>query len=378
MIIQSRQIWIRDQFVKAQIEMNDGHIIHLFNYGEKQPDHDYEDAYILPGLIDIHTHGAYGFDTLRGDIAGLKHWQKQLLKEGVTGFLPTLAATSIDNMRSALATIRQAVNQPSGAQILGVHLEGPYLNPLYAGAQDMQYIRRPDITEFEDLYKDYGDLIRIVTAAPEMDMDHTLIRFCREHGIVVSIGHSAADFAEVRDAVKDGAGSITHTFNRQSPFHHREIGVSGAALRMHDLPSEIIADGLHVSPEALHIFYHAKTITAPIMVSDSLSCKGLTTGRDYLFGDQIVTLKDNGAAYLKDTDTLAGSTLKINEGLKRLIQNCEVDPVKAIRSCTANHALLLKEEDHLGSIEISHDADLVVLDPQFEVIHTWCKGILSE
>ena len=376
MILQSRQIWIRDQFVKAQIEMNDGHIIHLFDYGEKQPDMDYGDALILPGFIDIHTHGAYGYDTLRGDIKGLKFWQKKLLKEGVTGFLPTLAAASVDNMRSAMDTISQAAKDQTEARILGIHLEGPYLNPDYAGAQDRQYIRRPEITDFERLYRDHEDLIRIVTVAPESDKDHALIRFCRDHGIVVSVGHSAADYAEVTDAVKDGAGSITHTFNRQSPFHHREIGVSGAALRMHDLPSEIIADGSHVSPEALHIFYHAKSNTAPVMVSDSLSCKGLPAG-EYLFGDQIVTLKENGAAYLKDTDTLAGSTLKINEGLKRLIQDCEVDPVKAIRSCTINPAVLLKEDDHLGSIETSHDADLVILDHQFEVIHTWCKGVLS-
>ncbi len=377
MIIQSRQIWIRDQFIKAQIEMNDGHIIHLFDYGEKQPDLDYGDAYILPGFIDIHTHGAYGYDTLLGDLTGLKSWQTQLLREGVTGFLPTLAAASMDNICSSLDTIRQAVQDQTGARILGVHLEGPYLNPDYAGAQDRQYIRRPEIREFERLYRDYGDLTRIVTIAPELDKDHALIRFCRDNGIVVSVGHSAADYAEVANAVKDGAGSITHTFNRQSPFHHREIGVSGAALRMHDLPSEIIADGLHVSPDALHIFYHAKNMSAPVMVSDSLSCKGLPAG-EYLFGDQIITLKENGAAYLKDTDTLAGSTLKINEGLKRLIQDCEVDPAKAIRSCTINPAILLKEDNHLGSIEISHDADLVVLDPQFEVIHTWCKGILSE
>ena len=377
MIIQSRQIWIRDQFVKAQIEMNDGHIIHLFNYGEKRPDQDYGDAYILPGFIDIHTHGAYGYDTLQGNITGLKHWQKQLLKEGVTGFLPTLAAASVDNMRSSLDTVRKAVNDQNGARILGVHLEGPYLNPDYAGAQDKEYIRRPDMTEFQELYKDYGDLIRIVTAAPEMDTEHTLIRFCRDRGIIVSAGHSAANYEEIHKAVKDGVSSITHTFNRQSPFHHREIGVSGAALRMHDLPSEIIADGLHVSPDALNIFYHAKNISAPIMVSDSLSCKGLPAG-EYHFGDQIITLKENGAAYLKDTDTLAGSTLKFNEGLRRLIRDCEVDPVKAIRSCTVNPAQLLKEDDHLGSIEISHDADLVILDQQFEVIHTWCKGILSE
>ena len=335
------------------------------------------DAFVIPGFIDVHTHGGYGYDCLQADPEGLAQWIARLPEEGVTGFLPTVAAAPETEILQAVKNIH-SVSQTSisGASVLGIHLEGPWLNPAYAGAQPLTAIRQPDTQELEKYIQASGNMIRIVTLAVENDPDCHFTEYCRSRNIIVSAGHSSASFEEVAEARKHGLQSVTHTFNRQSPLHHRHPGVTGAALRFHDMYAEIITDMHHVSEDAVNIFYTCKDQDHALMITDSLLCKGMPAGTRTDFAGQQIVLAEDGCAYLSGTDTLAGSTLRFSEGLRNVIEKAGVDPVRAIRSCTVNPAAMLGLDNHLGLIEEGYDADLCITDQHFLVLDCYVKGKL--
>ena len=380
MRIRSTRIYIEEELIPAVLEIQGSAITDILPYDTGGIDCDYGDALISPGFIDIHCHGAYGFDTNSADPEGLRNWAKNIPSEGVTGFLATTVTDNKDTLLGALRNVDQvcSTHHPGsdGAAILGVHLEGPYIDPEHAGAQPVSAIKEPDISEFEEYCTASGNRIRIVTLAPEKDTGHALIRCCREHGIVPSIGHTGASFAEAEQAIHDGALSVTHTFNAMTPFKHRENGTAGAALRHADVYSEIICDTRHVSADALHIFFTCKDKNHAVMISDSLMCKGFPAGTRFVFGGQNIEIAPDGTAFLYETAdrTLAGSTMKMNEGLRNLITKADVPLVKALNACTANPASLLGL-DHTGMIRKGYDADITVLDENFEVLAVYCKGI---
>ena len=257
MIIQSKKVWIADQFVPAMIEMEEGKIVSIAPYGTRPVDVDYGDKRIVPGFIDIHCHGAYTFDTNDAHEAGLRNWSKNVVDEGVTAFLATTITQSEEVLTNALMNVAKVMEDGyEGAEILGIHFEGPYLDMKYKGAQPEQHIVKPTVEQFKRYQEAAKGNIRYITMATETDGDFALTRYLADNGVVVSIGHSAATYEQARMAYANGATSMTHVYNGMTPFNHRANGLVGAAFRLRTMYGEIICDGNHSTPAALNIFFY--------------------------------------------------------------------------------------------------------------------------
>ena len=375
MIIQSKRVWIAGQFIPAQLEISGRKISRILPWGSLAPDEDYENRRILPGFIDIHTHGAYGFDTNDGDPEGLRYWMEHIPREGVTAVLPTTVTDLPHVLTKAAANVAAVMKEGyCGAEILGIHFEGPYLDTDYRGAQPPEAIAEPSIGQFQAYQEAAEGHIRYVTLSPEHDPDLALTRYLSSQGIVVSMGHSSATYEEALMAVANGISSQTHVYNGMTPLHHRKPGLVGAALRMNGLYGEIIGDGHHSHPAALALFYHAKGPDHAILVSDSLRVKYASPGEHYALGGHEIELCPDGLARLAGTDTIAGSTLAINQGLRILIEEAGVPVESAINSCTLNPARCLNIDDRKGRICAGYDADLAVLEDDYEVCAAFCRG----
>lgn len=376
MIIQSKKVWIADQFTPAQLELEDGIIKEIYPYNEKEVTKDYGDLRILPGFIDIHCHGAYGFDTNDADPEGLRKWTKGIVDEGVTSFLATTLTQSEEVLTNAVSNVAKVVEEGyEGAEILGIHFEGPYLNKAHKGAQPEEYCVKPDIEQFKRYQKAAHGLIKYITMAVENDEDFTLTKYCSQNNVVVSIGHSNATYEQAVQAYAHGARSMTHVYNAMTPFTHRANGLVGGALRIRNMYGEIICDGNHSTLAALNNFFTSKGPDYSIMITDSLMCKGFPVGTKFDFGGQEVVIYPDGSAHLVEAGNLAGSTLNVNKGLKILIEDALVPVNYAINACTSNPARCLHVDNRKGTIGVGYDADLVVLDRDYEVVQTYCKGV---
>ena len=376
MIIQSKKVWIADQFTPAQLELEDGIIKEIYPYNEKEVTKDYGDLRILPGFIDIHCHGAYGFDTNDADPEGLRKWAKGIVDEGVTSFLATTLTQSEEVLTNAVSNVAKVVEEGyEGAEILGIHFEGPYLNKAHKGAQPEEYCVKPDIEQFKRYQKAAHGLIKYITMAVENDEDYALTKYCSQNNVVVSIGHSNATYEQAVQAYGHGARSMTHVYNAMTPFTHRANGLVGGALRIRNMYGESICDGNHSTLAALNNFFTSKGPDYSIMITDSLMCKGFPVGTKFDFGGQEVVIYPDGSAHLVEAGNLAGSTLNVNKGLKILIEDALVPVNYAINACTSNPARCLHVDDRKGTIGVGYDADLVVLDRDYEVVQTYCKGV---
>lgn len=376
MIIQSKKVWIADQFTPAQLELEDGIIKEIYPYNEKEVTKDYGDLKILPGFIDIHCHGAYGFDTNDADPEGLRKWAKGIVDEGVTSFLATTLTQSEEVLTNAVSNVAKVVEEGyEGAEILGIHFEGPYLNKAHKGAQPEEYCVKPNIEQFKRYQKAAHGLIKYITMAIENDEDYALTKYCSQNNVVVSIGHSNATYEQAVQAYAHGARSMTHVYNAMTPFTHRANGLVGGALRIRNMYGEIICDGNHSTLAALNNFFTSKGPDYSIMITDSLMCKGFPVGTKFDFGGQEVVIYPDGSAHLVEAGNLAGSTLNVNKGLKILIEDALVPVNYAINACTSNPARCLHVDDRKGTIGVGYDADLVVLDRDYEVVQTYCKGV---
>ena len=375
MIIQSKKVWIADQFIAAAIEINNEKITGIYPYGTKEADVDYGDKRIVPGFLDIHCHGAYGFDTNDANEEGLRTWAKGIVNEGVTGFLATTITQSEEGLTNAVANVAKVMEDGyEGAEILGIHFEGPYLDMVYKGAQPEQYIVKGTIEQFERYQKAAKGNIKYITMATETDDDFELTKYLAENGVVVSIGHSAATYEQAVFAWANGAKSMTHVYNGMTPFNHRRNGLVGASFRLRTMYGEIICDGNHSTLAALNNFFISKGPDYAIMISDALMAKGSPVGSRFMFGGNEIEIYPDGSAHLVEAKNLAGSTLKINDGLRILVEEAMVPFNYAINSCTLTPARCLGIDDRKGSIMVGKDADIVVLDTDYSVIQTYCKG----
>ena len=376
MIIQSRQVWIADQFFPFQLEIENGKIKNLYEYGTKIVDEDYGDLRIVPGFIDVHCHGAYTFDTNDANPEGLRNWTEKIVNEGVTSFLATTITQSEEVLTNAVKNVANVMEEGyKGAEILGIHFEGPYLDMKYKGAQPEQYIVKPNVEQFKKYQEAARGHIKYITMATEQDDDFALTRYCSEHGVVVSIGHSAATYDQAVEAYAHGAKSMTHVYNGMSPFNHRANGLVGAAYRIRTMYGEIICDGNHSTYAALNIYFMSKGPDYAIMISDALMAKGTPIGSKHIFGGNEIVIYPDGSAHLTETGGLAGSTLNINKGLRILVEKALVPFNYAINSCTINPARCLGVDDRKGSLTVGKDADIVVLNDDYSVAQTYCKGV---
>ncbi|SFB22034.1 MULTISPECIES: N-acetylglucosamine-6-phosphate deacetylase [unclassified Bacillus (in: firmicutes)] len=332
---------------------------------------------VVPGFIDIHIHGAGGADTMDANLQALETMAIVLPAEGTTSFLATTMTQSKEKIEHALvntADYAEHHNMPGKAEMLGVHLEGPFINEERAGAQPKGHILDPDIELFKRWQQLSNGGIKLVTVAPEKEHGMSLIRYFRQNGVIASIGHSNAVYDEVKAAVEAGATQVTHLFNGMRGMHHREPGVAGAALLFKELMVELIADGIHINPEMLKLSLNAKGTDGMLLITDSMRAKCLKNGLYDLSGQE-VTVAD-GKALLAD-GTLAGSILKMNDAIKNMVEFSDRSLREVVKMASENPAKQLQIFDRKGSIAVNKDADFTVLDENFQVVMTFCRGQLA-
>ncbi|OAT82102.1 N-acetylglucosamine-6-phosphate deacetylase [Bacillus sp. MKU004] len=380
-IIRNQRIYAENEMIEnGFIKISGGTITEIGDMSDLKIDGEYADisipakASVIPGMIDVHIHGVKGADTMDATTAALDTMTMALPQEGTTSFLATTMTESKEKIKKALINTGQYIEekQKAGkAEILGIHLEGPFINSGKAGAQPLHHITKPSVEMFDSWQQASRNHIKLVTIAPEMDEGHTLIRHLKKNGVVASAGHSAAGYDEMGKAINSGVSHVTHLFNQMSGFHHREPGIAGAAFNRRELMVELIADGIHVRPEAVDIAFKQITDERMILITDSMRAKCLKNGR-YDLGGQMVTVKDGMA--LLDEDTLAGSVLEMKSAFQNIQKFTGCSMEEAIKVTSENPARQLGVFDRKGSIAAGKDADLVILDDQKDVLMTFCKG----
>jgi len=331
-----------------------------------------KDKYIVPGYIDIHVHGGGGSDVMDGDYEAINQIAIAHSHFGTTSFLPTTMTMSKDKIIRSLRSICEAVKKgTAGAEILGIHMEGPYINPEKKGAQKEDEIKKISIEEFLEFNQASGNLIRLVTIAPEMPGAIGLIKYLYKRGIIASVGHTNATYVQTQAGIQAGLSHVTHTFNAMRELHHREPGVVGAALTSPELTVEVIADGIHIHPIVLKILTKIKEGEKVVLITDAMRAAGLKEGTYDLGGQEVIVTK--GQARLKD-GTLAGSVLTMDKAVKNIVNKIGIQLPKAIQMASFNPARSIGIDDKKGSLEPGKDADIVILNKNLETELTIVVG----
>ena len=357
------------------IEIEAGEIVNVQSgqYDGDKPTVDVKGGHIVPGFIDIHIHGGYGQDVMDGSYDGLIKLTEGLLSEGTTSFLATTMTQSVEKIDRALNTIATYVEKEktaSRAEIIGVHLEGPYISCNKVGAQHPEYVQKPSVESLRHFQTQAQNLIKIVTIAPEVDGAAETIAAFHDQ-VIFSIGHTVATYDEVNTAAEQGARHVTHLYNAGTPFEHRNPGQFGAAWLNDNLNTELIVDGIHAHPAAIKIAYKLKGNKGMYLITDAMRAKGMPDGM-YDLGGQNVIVKNKEARL--ESGALAGSILCMNVGLKHLIEFTEAPLADLWRVTSLNQAIALGIDDRLGSIKRGKAADLVVLNDNMDVCVTIKNG----
>lgn len=329
------------------------------------------DHYLIPGLIDLHVHGAADADVMDADIAALNTMSVALAKEGVTGFLATTMTASREQIEKTLEIIPEAKSKCEGAAILGVHLEGPFIAKEKMGAQLGDAIISPDNSLMKQWQKISNNHIKIVTLAPELPGAMEFIETLCKMDIVASIGHTNATYELTERAIAAGVTYATHLFNAMRGLHHREPGAVGAILLAPSVTAEMIADGHHLHPAVIQLALKLKTKEHLVLITDAMRAKCMRDGQ-YDLGGQMVNVT-NGKAVLQD-GTLAGSVLTLSNAIKYMCDVLKVSLKDAIQMAAFNPARVLGLSESKGSININKDADMVVLNATYEPVLTVCAG----
>jgi N-acetylglucosamine-6-phosphate deacetylase len=327
---------------------------------------DAKGLYLSSGFIDLHIHGSNGADTMDATQKALNTISKSLLKNGVTSFLATTMTCSNDRIKKALENVKQNRHRVDGAKILGIHLEGPFINPKKSGAQNPKYIQKPNIESI----KNYLDIIKVITIAPEIDEAERFIKYIKKSypEIVFSIGHTKANYKEAIDSFKWGVTHATHLYNAMERTHHREPSAIEAILNTKDISCEIIADNIHINPIYYSLTYKLKRDNL-ILITDAIRATCLKSGEYELGGQKIFV--DNKKATLEN-GVLAGSILKLNEALKNFYNNVDITIPELIKLVTINPAKVLNQK--LGKIAKGYPADIVLFDKDFNIKSLFIEG----
>jgi N-acetylglucosamine-6-phosphate deacetylase len=331
---------------------------------------DAKGAYISAGFIDIHIHGYKGCDTMDGSVSSLKKISKGLASGGVTSFLATTMSMPLEEVAKALQAIRRAQKEDFiGSQILGAHMEGPYLHPAFKGAQNEDFLLFPSEKAIS-FVKKYEDVIRIITLAPELPFGLDFIETIKaETSIRLSMGHTHATYEEATLAIEKGVSHVTHLFNAMPSLHHRTPGVVGAALSK-PVTCELIADTLHVHPGLFPMISKAKEGQL-ILITDCMMAGGMPFG-EYELGGQKVFVNEKGARLLEGN--LAGSILHLNEAVKNMRKYTDLPIKTIIDMVTTTPAKLIGVDSQKGSLEIGKDADITLFNENIDILCTIGKG----
>ncbi len=373
MIIQSRNVYCDGVLKPAQIEIEKDKIRNILPYGNKKADRDYGDNWILPGLIDIHNHGYHGCDANHATQEWVREWMAYLPKEGVTSTLAATSSSPRETMLKGMENIARVIDEGcEGTHLLGIYSEGPFMCEEFRGAQDVKNLTIPTREEIDVYQKACNGHLIYVMVAPEMLPDMDVIRYCVSQGIKVTCGHTGASFAKITEAREAGASCFTHTFNGMRGLHHREPGVVGAAMYYDDMYAELIGDGVHVSFPSMNILAKVKGPDRLISVTDSVYFKGFPVGEYESEGQKRYVCED-GVGRLEN-GSICGSANRLNVILGREITKANIPYQTAINSCTCNPANLLGFGHCKGYLKENYDADICVLDQNFEVVQTYVSG----
>ena len=354
------------------LRIEDGRIVEVGEGEYKGNDEflDRTDLIAFPGFVDIHIHGSVGIDFMDAGIDDYPVIAKSLYEEGVTTFLATTLTSDFDSLAKVcriVKAVKEAGNVPS---LAGIHFEGPYISLKYKGAQNPEFIRDPDIAEFDRLQEISGGNVKYIAMAPEKEGAMEFIRHVTENGVVVAAGHTDASFDDVEKAIGNGLTNVTHTHNAMSPHHHRNPGVVTAAMYFDELFAEVICDTVHVCPNTLKTFYHIVGPDRFVAITDALKVKHTDLEEFQLFGLDCVRKPD--AAYLV-SGPLAGSTLSMDQALRNLALITGADPVALAKMVSTNAARSL-HLDEIGSLEVGKKADMVLLDEDYHVVEVYKRG----
>jgi len=339
---------------------------------------DFEDCILAPGLIDLHVHGAVGYDAMQDDEAGRRAFEKFLLGHGVTSYYPTTLTASLTDTLRALERLGRAVEQaePEGensrACPLGIHLEGPFLSHLRRGVHPAERLLTPSLDTFQRFWEASQGKIKVMTIAPELPGALEVIAEAAKLGVCASLGHSDATLEQARAGIAAGGCHATHTFNAMRPLGHRDPGIVGEVLSNFAITADIIADGVHVHPSIVRVFIHAKGTDRTVLVTDATSATGMPDGR-YMLGSLQVEVQDGKCLH---DGRLAGSVLTLDRAVRNAMEFAGIDLQQAIRLATLNPARAVKISR--GVLQPSATADLVALTPSGDVRATLSRGAIAQ
>jgi len=338
---------------------------------------DFGDAVLVPGYFDIHIHGGGGLDVMRATLAELPRLGQFLIKHGVTGYFATTVAAPLDATCAALERLADAIeakeangDSPVQARPLGIHLEGPFLSHKRRGVHPPEYLVAPTIEIFDRLWQAARGHVRMLTIAPEIPGAIEVIAEAARRNVCVSIGHSDAELPAAQQAVKAGARDATHTFNAMRPLDHRQPGILGEVLSDDSITADLIADGIHVSPEVVKVFLHAKGHERAVLITDAISATGMPEGR-YQLGPIEVEVKDGKCTA---NGSLAGSVLTMDRAVRNVTKFSEWTLRDAVRAATLNPAQAVGMTDSRGTLKPGTSADFTVLNSSGEVLKTIVAG----
>lgn len=331
---------------------------------------DAKDGYVAPGLIDMHIHGYLGKDVCDGEEESIRTISKGLLANGVTGYLPTTMTVDMKVIKKALEVCRNLKEESKdwdGSVILGCHAEGPFISESKKGAQDAKYILKPDAA----FVKEYADIIKTVTLAPETDEnDFAAIReITRDTDVVISMGHTSADYETAMASVNAGVKHVTHLFNAMTPLQHRAPGVVTAAMNS-DISCELIVDTFHVDASLYDMLWKLKGRKL-CFITDCLPAGGLPEGEYTLGGAKIIY---RGIVCRLEDGTVAGSVLHLNKGVWNVYTNSDIPLYECVNCASLNPAATLGIDKQKGSLEVGKDADIIITDGEFGIVKTIIRG----
>ena len=373
MKITSNNVWINEAFTCATLTIEKG-IIKTIAYKKEEEALDYGDLYIIPGMIETHTHGHGGGCVIDGEEEVFRKWARELPQEGVTTWLPGLITAEEDVMCASLKAIKTVKDENiKGAFIHGVHFQAIFHDHNYAGIYDKFLLRKPTVERMKHYNEVCGGIIKTVAIPSEHDENHETIKYCVENNIKVSLGFSGASYEESLKAIEDGASNVVHCFNCMIGMHHRSPNLPVAAMVDDRVFSEVMADGVHVHPAIITLVGKMKGKDRLITVTDSSYVKGLGVGIHHL-PERDIEIKEDGSVIWCENGKLGGSIITMIKNVENLQKLGKLDLVTAINAATINPARFLGIDDYKGLIKENYQADLAIYNDKYEIVQTYVNG----